>query len=57
MLDSVDYVINFNDINEDAISKYVEFNNIRNFDYSLCDYVNYGFRGVKISMKNKDLVK
>ncbi len=57
VLDSVDYVINFNDINEDAISKYVEFNNIRNFDYSLCDYVNYGFRGVKISMKNKDLIK
>lgn len=57
VLDCVDYVINFNDINEDAISKYVEFNNIRNFDYSLCDYVNYGFRGVKISMKNKDLIK
>ena len=57
VLDSVDYVINFNDINEDAIGKYVEFNNIRNFDYSLCDYVNYGFRGVKISMKNKDLIK
>lgn len=57
VLDSVDYVINFNDINEDAIGKYVEFNNIRNFDYSSCDYVNYGFRGVKISMKNKDLIK
>ena len=22
-----------------------------------CDYINYGFRGVKIAMKNKDLIK
>ena len=25
--------------------------------YDDCDYINYGFRGVKISLKSKDLIK
>ena len=57
VIDGIDYVINFNNIDSDAISKYIEFNNIKDFDYASCDYANYGFRGVKISMKNKDLIK
>ena len=57
VLESVDYIINYNDINIDAISKYIEYNNIKNFDFNSCDYINYGFRGVKISMKSKNLIK
>ena len=57
VFDGVDYVINFNNIDSEAVSKFVEFNNIKNFDYASCDYVNYGFRGVKIAMKSKDLIK
>ena len=57
VIDGVDYVINFNNIDSEAVSKFVEFNNIKNFDYASCDYVNYGFRGVKIAMKSKDLIK
>ena len=57
VIDNVDYVINFNNIDSDAIGKYIEYNNIKDFDYSKCDYVNYGFRGVKIAMKSKDLIK
>lgn len=57
IMNSVDYIINYNDIDESAVLKYMEFNNIKDFDYSKCDYINYGFRGVKISMKNKELIK
>ena len=57
VLDRVDNIIYFNDIDKDAISKYIEYNNIKNFDYSLCDYANYGFRGIKIAMNNKNLIK
>ena len=57
VINGVDYVINFNNIDSEAVSKFVEFNNIKNFDYASCDYVNYGFRGVKIAMKSKDLIK
>lgn len=57
VIDGVDYIINFNNIDSEAVSKFVEFNNIKNFDYASCDYVNYGFRGVKIAMKSKDLIK
>ena len=57
VLESVDYIINFNDINEDAISKYIEFNNIKDFDLNTCDYINYGFRGIKISLNSKNLIK
>ena len=41
VLELVDYIITFNDINEDAVSKYIEFNNIKDFDYNLYDYKNY----------------
>lgn len=57
IINSVDYIVNYNDIDENAVLKYMEFNNIKDFDYSKCDYINYGFRGVKISMKNKELIK
>lgn len=57
IINSVDYIVNYNDIDENAVLKYMELNNIKDFDYSKCDYINYGFRGVKISMKNKELIK
>lgn len=57
IINSVDYIVNYNNIDEDAVLKYMEFNNIKDFDYSKCDYINYGFRGVKIGMKNKELIK
>lgn len=57
VIDGVDYVINFNSIDDEAIGKFIEYNNIKDFDYTHCDYINYGFRGVKIAMKNKDLIK
>ena len=57
VLDIVDYIIKYNDINKDAISKYIEFNNIKDFDYNLCDYNNYGFRSIKISMNSRNLIK
>lgn len=57
IIDKVKYVINFNDINKDAIDKYLLNNKIDNFDYSMCDYENYGFRAVKISMNSKNLVR
>ena len=57
VFNSIDYIINYNDISSDAISKYIEYNNIKDFDINSCDYVNYGFRGVKISMNNKYLIK
>ena len=51
--DLVDYVIRFNNIGEDSINKYIEYNNIKEFDLNKCDYVNYGFRGIKISLNSK----
>lgn len=57
IMNSVDYIVNYNDIDENAVLKYMEFNNIKDFDYSKCDYINYGFRGVKVSMKSKELIK
>ena len=57
VLNIVDYIVNYNEISKDAISKYIEYNNIKDFDYDICDYVNYGFRSVKICMNNKNLIK
>ena len=57
VLENVDYVIRFNDISEEDINKYIEFNDIKNFDINLCDYKNYGFRGVKISLNSKNMMK
>ena len=57
VLDNVDYVIKFNNIELDSINKYIEYNNIKDFDINMCDYKNYGFRGVKISLNNKNLIK
>ena len=57
VFDIVDEVVYFNDINIDAIKKYISINNIKNFDYDNCDYINYGFRGLRISMKSKDIIK
>lgn len=57
IIDKVKYVINFNDINKDAIDKYLLNNKIDNFDYDMCDYESYGFRAVKISMNSKNLVR
>ena len=57
VLNKVDYIIKFNEINIDSINKYIEFNNIKDFDYNLCDYKNFGFRGIKISLNSKNLIK
>lgn len=57
VLESVDYVIKFNDITEEDVNKYVEYNGIKNFDVSMCDYKNYGFRGVKISLNSKNIIR
>ena len=57
VLESVDYIIKFNDITEDDVNKYVEYNGIKNFDISMCDYKNYGFRGVKISLNSKNIIR
>ena len=57
ILDSVDYVVKFNDICEEDVNEYIEFNNVKNFDMAMCDYKNYGFRGVKISLNSKNIIK
>ena len=57
ILDSVDYVVKFNDICEEDVNKYIEYNGIKNFDIAMCDYRNYGFRGVKISLNSKNIIK
>ena len=57
VVDSVDYIIEFNDIEEDSIIKYVEYNGIKDFQYDKCDYRTYGFRGVKISLNSKNIIK
>ena len=57
VLESVDYIIKFDNINEEIISKYIENNNIKDFDIKKCDYKTYGFRGLKISLNSKNLMK
>lgn len=57
VLESVDYIVRFNDITEEDVNKYVEYNDIKDFDMSMCDYKNYGFRGVKISLNSKNIIK
>ena len=57
VLNKVDYIVKFNSIGIDSINKYIEYNNIKDFDISKCDYKNYGFRGIKISLNSKNLVK
>ena len=57
VLNTVDNVLYLNEIDKEAISKYIEYNNIKDFDYSMCDYKNYGFRGIKISINAKNLTK
>lgn len=57
VIENVDYVLKFNDITEEAVNKYIEYSGIKDFDISLCDYKNYGFRGVKISLNSKNLIK
>lgn len=57
VLDKVDYIVKFNDIDELSVNKYLEHNNIKDFDYKLCDFKTYGFRGIKISLNSKELIK
>ena len=57
VVDNVDYIINFNDIEEDSIIKYIEYNGIKDFDFTKCDYKTYGFRGIKISLNSKNIIK
>lgn len=57
VLETVDYIIKFDEINENTISRYIEHNNIKEFDFKKCDYKVYGFRGVKISLNSKNLIK
>ena len=56
VINIVDYVIKFNNIREETINKYIEYNGIKDFDINKCDYVNYGFRGVKIGLNNKKYI-
>lgn len=56
VMNSVDYIIKFNEISENVVNEYISSNGIKNFDSSMCDYKNYGFRGVKISL-NKNVIK
>ena len=57
VLESVDYIIKFDNINEEIINSYIENNNIKDFDIKKCDYKTYGFRGLKISLNSKNLIK
>ena len=57
VLESVDYIIKFDNINEEIINKYIMNNNIKDFDINKCDYKTYGFRGLKISLNSKNLIK
>ena len=57
VIENVDYVIKYNDITEDDVNKYIQRNGIKDFDINLCDYKNYGFRGVKISLNSKNIIK
>ena len=57
ILENVDYIVKFDNINEETIKKYISKNNIKDFDINKCDYKNYGFRGLKISLNSKNLIK
>lgn len=57
IIDNVDYIIKYDYINEETITKYLKDNNIKDFDYKKCDYKNYGFRGIKISLNSEYLTK
>ena len=57
VINSVDYIVRFNDINKECVNKYMEQNNIREFDINKCDYINYGFRGLKIAINNYNYIK
>lgn len=57
VLEIVDSIVRFDEIKEDVVNKYLEKNNIKEFDYTKCDYKTYGFRGVKISLNSKNLTK
>ena len=57
VVDNVDYIVNFNDIDKDSIIKYIEYNGIKDFDFNKCDYKTYGFRGIKISLNSKNIIK
>ena len=56
VLENVNYIIRFDEIKEETISKYIDNNNIKGFDINKCDYKNYGFRGLKISLNSKNLI-
>jgi len=56
VLNVVDYIVKFNDIKKDSVNKYIEYNGIKDFDINKCDYVNYGFRGLKIGLNNKKYI-
>ena len=57
VLEKVDKIITFNNIDINAINKYVELNNINDFNINMCDYKTFGFRSVKLAMNSKNLVK
>jgi len=56
ILNTADFIIRFNDIKEDSINKYIEYNGFKDFDITKCDYMNYGFRGLKIGLNNKKYI-
>ena len=56
VIENVDYVFEFNNIKEDSINKYIEYNGIKDFDINKCDFVSYGFRGLKIGLNNKKYI-
>ena len=57
IIENVDYIIKYETIKEESITKYLKDNNIKDFDYKKCDYKNYGFRGIKISLNSEYLTK
>jgi len=57
VLERVNYIIKYDNINEETVTKYIKENNIKDFDYKKCDYKNYGFRGIKISLNSKEIIK
>jgi len=57
VLEKVNYIIKYDEIKEEYINKYIKENNIKDFDYQKCDYKNYGFRGVNITLKSKNIMK
>ena len=56
VFNTIDYVVRFNDINKDSVDKYMEYNKVNSFDINKCDYVNYGFRGLKIAINNNNYI-